>query len=434
MTAPAANPSPLADTGSRPVGDDAIPHGAPVRCEPLRVVAWTATTALGRGREALAAALHDGRSGLRPQDFDPGAPGWIGRVEGLESLALPTRLARWDCRNNRLAWLALQADGLLEAVRAAGARHGAHRVAVLLGTSTSSIGASEEAYAALSADGHFPTALQRPEIHTPHSLGAFVAAAVGALGPCMTVATACSSSARVFGQAERLLRLGGADAVLVGGVDSLCRSVLHGFAALGLVDAEACRPFQLERRGVSLAEAGGFMLLERAAGAPADDELRLVGYGESSDAHHMSAPHPQGLGAERAMLDALARAGLAPADIDHVNLHGTATPLNDEVEARVVGALFRAPTLFSSTKAITGHALGSAGIVEAVIAGLSLRDGLVPGSAVGAGTVAADPSLPPGFQAQLVLRPRRLTLRRVLSNSFGFGGNNCSLVLARGGS
>src|SRR5690606_23102840 len=253
---------------------------------------------------------------------------WIGRVDGLEDEPLPAEFARWDCRNNRLAWMALRQDGLMDAITAARARHGADRVAVVIGTSTSSIGASEEAYTRLQpeADGQpaFPPDLARPIVHTPHSLGDFVQAATGLRGPCMTVATACSSSAKVFAQAARLVHAGLADAALVGGVDTLCGSVLFGFNSLGLVSTRPARPFDPARDGLSLGEAGGYALLERSEDG--GEGLQLRGYGESSDAHHMSAPHPEGLGARMAMVDALQRAGIEPADVGHLNLHGTATP------------------------------------------------------------------------------------------------------------
>ena len=203
-------------------------------------------------------------------------------------------MAGWECRNNRLAWLALQQDGLMAAIADVIGSHGAERVAVVMGTSTSSIGASEEAYTRLGGEGEarrFPPDLDRPIVHTPHSLGDFVQQATGLRGPCVTVATACSSSAKVFAQAARLIQSGLADAALVGGVDTLCGSVLFGFNALQLVSAEPCRPFDANRNGLSLGEAGGFAVLERNDDAePA--ALQLRGYGESSDAHHMSAPHP----------------------------------------------------------------------------------------------------------------------------------------------
>ncbi|MGH8077777.1 MAG: beta-ketoacyl synthase N-terminal-like domain-containing protein, partial [Lysobacter sp.] len=235
---------------------------------PLAVRAYTATTALGRGRQAQADALRERRGGLRRYDFGPLTDGqqplacWIGRVDGLEDIALPAELSGWDCRNNRLAWLALQHDGIADALDTVVARYGADRVAVVVGTSTSSIGATEEAYARLQdgADGlqHFPADMARPIVHTPHSLGDFVQRASGLRGPCITVATACSSSAKVFAQAARLIEAGLVDAALVGGVDTLCGSVLFGFNALQLVAAEPCKPFDANRVGLSLGEAGGF--------------------------------------------------------------------------------------------------------------------------------------------------------------------------------
>ena len=191
--------------------------------------------------------------------------------------------------------------------------YGPARVAVILGTSTSSIGETEDAYRQLDAEGRFPEGMRNPRVHTPHSLAAFVQCALGLAGPCLTVSTACSSSAKAFAAAERLLRLNLADAVVVGGVDTLCGSVLFGFNALQLVSAERCRPFDAGRCGINLGEAAGFALLVRGAGP-----LQLLGHGEASDAHHMSAPHPDGAGAERALADALARAGLAPSSVDFI--------------------------------------------------------------------------------------------------------------------
>ncbi|MFT4196306.1 MAG: beta-ketoacyl-[acyl-carrier-protein] synthase family protein [Pseudoxanthomonas sp.] len=395
---------------------------------PLAVTAFTACTALGHGRAAQRQALETGRSGLRRNDF--GADGrldcFIGRVDGLEDAPLPPALAQWECRNNRLAWLALRQDGLLDAVQRLRARHGAARVAVVMGTSTSSIGASEEGYTRLVTDAEgerFPDDLQRPAVHTPHSLGHFVQHATALAGPCVTVATACSSSAKVFAQAARLIAAGLADAALVGGVDSLCGSVLYGFNALQLVSPRPCMPFDAHRDGLSLGEAGGFAVLERPEDAPAAS-LHLAGYGESSDAHHMSAPHPQGLGARLAMADALARAGLQPAQLDHLNLHGTSTPANDAVEAAAVAAMFPASLHAASTKGWTGHTLGAAGIVESVFALLALQTGFLPGTL---NSDQPDPACGP----QIRFAPERRAIATAMNNSFGFGGNNCALVFAR---
>ncbi|WP_166212776.1 beta-ketoacyl-[acyl-carrier-protein] synthase family protein [Cognatiluteimonas telluris] len=393
---------------------------------PLSIPAFTATTALGRGRDAQAQALRARRGGLRRNDFGQARlDAWIGRVDGLEDAPLPAAFARWECRNNRLAWLALQQDGMLDAIDALRARHGADRIAVVLGTSTASIGETEAAYAGLEHDAEgvarFAPGMRRPIVHTPHSLGDFVQQATGLRGPCVTVATACSSSAKVFAQAARLIDAGVADAALVGGVDTLCGSVLYGFNSLGLVSAQACRPFDAARDGLSLGEAGGFALLERAA---AGDTLQLRGYGESSDAHHMSTPHPEGLGARLAMADALARAGIDAGQVGYLNLHGTATPANDAVEARAVAALFPDTLHASSTKGWTGHTLGAAGIVESIFALLALQDALLPGTL---NSTVRDAACGPQIRFDNAER----AIDFAMNNSFGFGGNNCSLVFGR---
>ncbi|WP_422099624.1 beta-ketoacyl-[acyl-carrier-protein] synthase family protein [Variovorax sp.] len=396
----------------------------PARIPPLQISAYTATSAVGVGKEPLAEALEHSRSGLRANDFGPAPlPTWIGRVDGLEEIRLPEAFAHWDCRNNRLAWLGLSADGFLEAVAAARRRHGAARIALILGTSTSSIGETELAYTQLDADGHFPPAQRRPAVHTPHSLAMFVQEVLGLEGPSETISTACSSSAKVFASAERLIRLGLVDAAVVGGVDTLCGSVLFGFNSLELVSGGPCRPFDPDRDGISLGEAAGFALLERAD-APSGSGLQLLGYGEASDAHHMSTPHPEGLGAERALDEALARAGLAPEAIDYINMHGTASQKNDEVEGALVARRFPARTHASSTKGFTGHTLGAAGIVEAVISLLAIERGLMPGTVNSA-------ALDPGFGPQIRLAPAHGEVRYALSNSFGFGGNNCALVFGK---
>lgn len=397
---------------------------------PVAIRAYTATTALGLGREAQAEALQARRSGLRRNDFGEGATAdmrldtWIGRVEGIEDVVLPPALAPFDCRNNRLAWLALQQDGILDGLASLRARHGAERVAIVIGTSTSSIGCSEEAYTRLDGNA-FPADLRRPLLHTPHSLGHFLQLATGLRGPCVTVATACSSSAKVFAQAARLIHAGIVDAALVGGVDTLCGSVLFGFNALGLVSQNPCMPFDTRRDGLSLGEAGGYALLERIDDDNAHDP-RLCGYGESSDAHHMSTPHPEGLGARLAMADAITRAGITPDDVGYLNLHGTATPANDTVEALAVAGLFGDGLHASSTKGWVGHTLGAAGIVESVFALLALERGRLPGM-LNSGA-AGEPQHDPACGPQIRFDDAERTIRYSMNNSFGFGGNNASLV------
>ncbi len=395
----------------------------------LTVQAFTATTAAGSGSGRLWDAVFNARSHLRVNDFTPTpVAAWIGRVPGLETAALPEQFAEWECRNNRLAWLALNEDGFIDAARTAIEHFGSRRVAVIMGTSTGSVGATEEGYARLTGAGSFPRDLLRPIVHTAHSLGDFVQHALGTSGPCVTVNTACSSSAKVFAQAERLIRMGVVDAAVVGGVDTLCGSVMYGFNSLQLLSPEPCRPFAADRNGISLGEAGGFALLSPAPAATEDKEaaLSLTGWGESSDAYHMSSPQPDGLGAERAMLQALFNAGLSANAIDYINGHGTASLKNDEVEAAVVARNFPVTTRMSSTKGITGHALGAAGIVEAVISLLALQHDWIPGNV---GTSIVDPLA----AAHLALRGEANPMGHVLSNNFGFGGNNCALIFSKNG-
>jgi 3-oxoacyl-[acyl-carrier-protein] synthase-1 len=392
----------------------------PAPIAPLRIAAYTVTSAAGVGKAPLYAALRDSRSALTANDFGPTPLAtWIGRVASLEAAPLPTPLAAWECRNNRLAWLGLNGDAFIDAVHAARERHGAARVAVVLGTSTSSIGATEDAYRHLDADSAFPADNCNPRVHTPHSLASFVQEALALAGPSVTVSTACSSSAKVFATAERMIRLGLVDAAVVGGVDTLCGSVLFGFNALQLVSPDPCRPFDAERSGISIGEAAGFALLERAGAG--DAPLFLLGYGETSDAHHMSTPHPEGLGAERALDDALARAGIDASAVDHINLHGTASAKNDEVEAALVARRFPATTHASSTKGVTGHTLGAAGIVEAAASLLAIEHGLRPGTV---NTRVLDAACGP----QVRIEAGHAPVHVALSNSFGFGGNNCVLV------
>ena len=394
---------------------------------PLTLTAYTLVTANGRGVGPVLQALRGRRSGLKPCDFeDVTLKTYIGRVEGLEDFSLGNELERFDCRNNRLAWLGLQQDGFMVAVAEAKQRYGAHRVAVVMGTSTSGILETEHAYQARNQAGSLPdwyTSRYR-YTHNMFSLGHFVQACLGLRGPAMVVSTACSSSAKVFATADRLLRAGLCDAAIVGGVDSLCLTTLYGFSALQLLSASPCRPCDEDRDGLSLGEAAGFALLESSELVGRRGAVALLGYGESTDGYHMSHPHPEGAGAIRAIRDALARAGLRPEDIEYVNLHGTATRANDSVEDKAVYSIFGARPACSSTKGWTGHTLGAAGITEAVISALCLTEGLIPGTL---NCARVDPSL-----KSRILRENQIgSLACVASNIFGFGGNNCSLILGK---
>jgi 3-oxoacyl-[acyl-carrier-protein] synthase-1 len=253
------------------------------------------------------------------------------------------------------------------------------------------------------------------------SLVEFTREYLGLSGMAMAISTACSSSAKVFAAAARQLALGTVDAAVVGGVDSLCLTTLYGFASLQLTSTQPCRPYDATRDGISIGEGAAFALLERSERSETGAVL-LLGVGESSDAHHMSAPHPEGLGARLAMQAALRSAGLLASDIGYINLHGTATPANDSAEGKAVAALFGNAVAANSTKGATGHTLGAAGAIEALICAMALTEARLPGSP---GTLNVDPSIPIRYQ----LRGAAAPLRSALSNSFGFGGSNCSLVL-----
>jgi 3-oxoacyl-[acyl-carrier-protein] synthase-1 len=393
---------------------------------PVLIGACTLVSAIGRGTAAALAALRSGEGGLRPCDFaDAELPTWIGRVAGLEDEPIDGDLAPFDCRNNRLAQAALDQPEFRAPVAEARRRFGAHRIGVFLGTSTSGIRQTEEAYARRDpATGRLPADFDYRCTHNIFSVTDFVRRRLGLSGPALTVSTACSSSAKVFATADRAMRADWCDAAVVGGVDSLCLTTLYGFRALELLAAEPCRPWDVDRTGLSLGEAAGLALLTRPEAG--EDGIALLGYGETSDAYHMTAPHPEGLGAARAMQEALDRAGLAAADVDYVNLHGTGTPANDLAEDRAVVRVFGTRTPCSSTKGWTGHALGAAGITEAVFAWLCIAHGLLPGCL---NTRRRDP----GLAANVVLDSRDQPVSIVVSNSFGFGGTNCSLVLGRSG-
>jgi len=372
--------------------------------------------------------LRERRGGLVPCDFDTvDLTTFIGEVPGVDAVRLPAELGAFDCRNNRLALLGLTQDGFADAVHVAAGRYGAHRVGVFMGTSTSGILQTELAYRRRDpVDGALPADFAYGTTHNTFSLADFTRHCLGLAGPAMVVSSACSSSAKVFASARRMMAAGLIDAAVVGGVDSLCLTTLYGVSSLGLISPQACRPFDVARDGISLGEAAAFALLERVPEHLDEDAVLLLGVGESSDAHHMSSPHPDGLGARIAMEGALAMARLEAADIGYINLHGTATPGNDSAETKAVTAVFGRGTPCSSTKGATGHTLGAAGGLEAVICALALQNGLLPG---GLNTRQLDPSL----QLNYLLRNEEKPVRRVLSNSFGFGGTNCSLVFGRAG-
>ena len=391
---------------------------------PLLLSSYTATTCLGRGLAATLAGLREGRSGLKPCAFETVAlETWIGEVAAVDGEKLPKKLVRFDCRNNRLVQLGLETDGFADRVRETIARCGKSRVGIFLGTSTAGILQTELAYRRRDpSSGALPDDFIYRTTHNSFSLVEFTREYFGLEGLAMAVSTACSSSAKVFAAAARQLALGTIDAAIVGGVDTLCLTTLYGFASLQLTSSEPCRPYDAARNGISVGEGAAFALLERAPAQPAAGAVLLLGTGESSDAYHMSSPHPEGLGAQLAMASALRSAGLGVDAIDYINLHGTATPANDAAEGKAVAALFGNRVPCSSTKGASGHTLGAAGALEAVICALAMTYDLLPGSPH---TQSCDPSIALNYQ----LLSSSGKVRRALSNSFGFGGSNCSLVL-----
>lgn len=387
---------------------------------------FTATSSIGRGLAQTLAGLRTGSGGLAPCRFDTvDLETWVGEVDGVDAVVLPPEMVDFDCRNNRLALLGLEQDGFADAVRDARARYGRQRVGVFLGTSTSGILQTELAYRQRDPDtGAFPDDFVYGTTHNTFSVADFTRRYFDVAGPAAAISSACSSSAKVFASARRMMAAGVVDAAVVGGVDSLCLTTLYGFNSLGLTSSQACRPFDTARDGISIGEAAAFALLERVPNSLDGDAILLRGVGESSDAYHMSSPHPEGLGARMAMQQALNMAGLAPADIGYINLHGTATQSNDAAEAMAVSAVFDADTPCSSTKGATGHTLGAAGGVEAVISALALQHGFIP---AGINTRDVDA----GLALRYHLTCEHHDLSFALSNSFGFGGTNCSLILGR---
>ncbi len=380
--------------------------------------------ALGDNHADIKAALLDrAESGLAASDaYSPGRALALGRV----ATALPSdaHLApSLRSRNNRLALAALAQ--IRPEVDAAIARFGARRVGVVIGTSTSGIAETESALRHYLSEGALPADFQyaRQEMGSPAQM---LATELGIDGPAYAHSSACSSAAKAMASAARLIGMGLCDAVLTGGVDSLCGFTVAGFSALESVSAARCNPFSANRDGINIGEGAALFLMSAQPAA-----VTLAGWGESSDGHHISAPDPAGVGAALAMTQALRRAGIAPSEIDYINLHGTATPQNDAMEARVMAELFAPGVALSSTKPFTGHTLGAAAAVEAALCWLAMQDdnrrGRLPPHLWDG---VADPALP---ALNLVAPGAALgrPLDWVLSSSFAFGGSNAALVLGR---
>ena len=378
---------------------------------------------LGRNAQELRATLVTAGAAVPApkQLFTCQGDRWVAAVQG-ELAPLPSALADFDCRNNRLAASAL--SQLQDRLDKAITRYGRARIGVVMGTSTTGIAQSEAAVRAVLNDENYP-----PGYHAIQGvlggLGEFVAEWLGSTGPIYTLSTACTSSSNAMLSARRLLRLELCDLVVVGGVDSLCEMTLQGFASLEALSRSFCKPFASDREGINLGEAAAIFLLSREPG-----EVALLGGAASSDAHHISAPHPGGAGAFQAMSDALADAALQPEDIDYLNLHGTGTAQNDSMEAKAVYRLFGARLPCSSSKSMTGHTLGASGVLELAICWLLLTQQfnwrLPPSLYTGQRDKPLAPIQLTGTTAPPAVRPQRC-----LSNSFAFGGNNVALITGR---
>jgi 3-oxoacyl-[acyl-carrier-protein] synthase-1 len=393
---------------------------------PLALTHMCIASAIGFGQDATLSALEAGRSGLRPCQFETVVlPTWVGEIEAAGDFRLPDAYADFECRNNRLAEIALNQDGFADAVAASIERYGPARIGLFVGTSTSGILQTEQAMRARDAvTGQLPRGFRYEQTHNTGSLAAYLRTRLGIMGPAFVISCACASSAKAFGHASRMIAAGLCDAAIVGGADSLCLTTLYGFHALGVNAAGPCRPFDAARDGISIGEAAGFVLLERPSAHHDTNGVHLLGIGESNDAYHMSSPHPEGAGARLAMERALNNAGLKPSDIDYLNLHGTATRVGDIAEDTAVFGLFGDAPARGSTKGHTGHTLGAAGIVEAIISALAIQNNVLPGSPH---TETVDPA----FRGRYQIVSEQARVDRVLSNSFGFGGSNCSLILGR---
>lgn len=392
----------------------------------LGIPALGVVTPLGIGKHEVARDLFEGtRDGLMPYpELLSGKETYVGRVTGALP-EIPETLAAFECRNNQLMLAALME--ISDDIAAAAARFGRDRIAVIVGTSTSGIAEAEQAYAVRHATGKWPETFDYRQLEAC-GLAEFSARWLGLTGPAYTIATACSSSGKVFASARRLIAAGICDAAVVGGADSICELTLNGFDSLEALSPEFCNPFSANRDGINIGEGAAAFLLTRESG-PVD----LLGLGETSDAHHISAPHPDGDGAAAAMAEALADAGLTGDEIAYVNLHGTATPLNDQMESRAVANLFPDGVPCSSTKAMTGHMLGAAGAGEAAFLWLTLNpefsSGKLPPHLWDG---SADPELPaldlvtPGTDSPDIGKVG------MISNSFAFGGNNVAVLFGAG--
>jgi len=387
--------------------------------EPAYIGAYTLSSALGFGNEATIASLKNVKGGLTEYALKPSGITWFGLAEPPAHVQVPSRLAEYDNTCARLITGALLQDKFMEHVEAAKQRYGKHRVGCFIGSITSSMCRFEELYNEMAKANDTTTVVPLKYHGGINTAVEFTRRFLDITGPCATLSTACSSSAKVFATGYRYLRAGLCDAVVVGGVEPLCESLIYGFKGLSVLSTKPCKPWDVERDGINIGAAAGFALMTLSKTSPGDFVLK--GFGETSDAYHMTAPHPQGAGVEACMRAALASAGLSASDIDYINAHGSGTPMNDITEDAAICRVLGERVLCSSTKGWTGHTQGAAGITEAIIVLLGMRESLAPGTL---NTTNVDP----GTRCNLVLNNTPHNIRYALSNSMGFGGNNATLI------
>jgi 3-oxoacyl-[acyl-carrier-protein] synthase-1 len=384
------------------------------------VTAFTLSSGLGVGNVATLDSLLSLRGGLLEHELVGGTTTYLGLVPGVEARSESRSMGKYECRSNRILAKAALQDGFPEAVARARERYGAERIGCFIGSITSGLMHLEDCYGQYAhSKDELGDDTRIDDTVNLFSAAEFCQQLLGISGPAAAISTACSSSAKVFATAARHIRAGFCDAAVVAGVDAAGGTIIYGFRSLGLLSTAPCRPWDRRRDGISIGEAGGFALLERDN--VGDLGLGLLGFGESCDAYHMTSPHPQGLGARAAIGAALSCAGLEPDQIDYINLHGSGTPANDVSEDAAVHHMFGSGVPCSSTKGWTGHTQGAAGITEAIFSLLAIRHGFIPA------TLNSDEP-DRQLRAQIVLENRKAEVRHVLSNSFGFGGNNCALI------
>ena len=386
------------------------------KVRPYPITAYGMCTGLGRTARDNLAALREGRRGLGACPIPTPFEALTGTVPG-DLPNIPDGAWGHSSRTAQVALLGF--EDIAPAVERARQRWGADRIALVVGTSTGGVGVTEDAHEHWTKTGEFPP--PGYDLMRQHLFYTFVEALrerAGVTGPRYVPSTACSSSAKALASARRLLDLELADAVVVGGADGLCHTTVDGFFHLGVQSTEPCRPFGADRPGMNIGEGAAFLLVERTGDGPA----RLLGVGETSDAFHQSTPDPKGRGAVAAMRQALAQGGLEPAEVDHVNAHGTGTIKNDVSEAQAIEAVFGREVPVASTKGYTGHTLGACGAVEAIFSVLAIEHGFIPAS------IGAAP-LDPEVHVRVVTEPLTQKVGAVVSNAFAFGGNNCAVLL-----